>query len=285
MIIDFHTHIVPPEVRENRERFFDGEPAFKLLYSAPKSRLCGAEELVSNMDDQGIDKSVVFGFPWNSEEYFKANNDYVLEAVARFKGRLIGFATASPLARGAEREFERCLKAGLSGVGELAVYDEGLSQDIRDRFEPVAQAARRFEVPILLHTNEPVGHAYPGKTAVTLHKLYLFLRQYSATRFVLAHWGGGIFFYHLMKREVKEVLKNTWFDTAASPFLYDKEVYALATSILGPDRILFGSDFPLLKPGRYFEEMREAGLSEEVINKICGENAARLLKIGEREKR
>ena len=284
MIIDFHTHIVPPEVRKNRERFFDGEPAFKLLYGVPESRLCGAEELVSNMDDQGIDKSVVFGFPWHEEAYFKANNDYVLEAVERFKGRLIGFATASILAPHAEREFERSLKAGLTGIGELAVYNEGLSQDIRDRFEPVAAIARQFDVPILLHANEPVGHDYPGKTAVTLYELYRFLQQYQHNRFVLAHWGGGIFFYHLMKREVKEVLKNTWFDTAASPFLYDKEIYALAAGILGPDRILFGSDFPLLKPARYFEEMKEAGLSEEVITKICGENAAHLLRIRENVK-
>ena len=284
MIIDFHTHIVPPEVTKNRERFFDGEPAFKLLYGVPGSRLCGSDELIKNMDQEGVDKSVVFGFPWHSDDYFRENNDYVMEAVERFRGRLIGFASAFPLARGAAKEFERCLKAGLSGIGELAVYNEGLSQDIRDRFEPIATMARQLNVPILLHTNEPVGHAYPGKTAVTLHELYLFLRQYSATRFVLAHWGGGIFFYYLMKREVKEALRNTWFDTAASPFLYDKEVYALAARIIGPDRILFGSDFPLLKPSRYFEEMREAGISEELITKVCGGNAACLLKIGETEK-
>ena len=82
-----------------------------------------------------------------------------------------------------------------------------------------------------------------------------------------------------MKREVKDVLHNTWFDTAASPFLYDKEIYAIATRILGPDRILFGSDFPLLKPGRYLEEMEKVRLSDETIRNICGENAARLLRI------
>ena len=284
MIIDFHTHIFPSEIRENRERFFDREPAFRLLYGVPGSRLCGAEQLVRNMDDQGIDKSVVFGFPWYREDYFKANNDYVLEAVERYRGRLIGFATAFPLARGAEKEFERCLKAGLSGIGELALYDEGLSKDIRDRFEPIAAIALRFDVPILLHANEPVGHAYPGKTAVTLNELYRFLRQYGGNRFVLAHWGGGIFFYHLMKREVKAVLQNTWFDTAASPFLYDKEIYPIAARILGPDRILFGSDFPLLKPGRYLEEMKKVRLPGDAVRRICGENAARLLGRGERVK-
>ncbi|NVM25094.1 MAG: amidohydrolase, partial [Desulfobacterales bacterium] len=45
MIIDFHTHIFPPEVRDKREEFFDHEPAFKLLYSVPGSKLAGAEGL------------------------------------------------------------------------------------------------------------------------------------------------------------------------------------------------------------------------------------------------
>jgi len=70
MIIDSHIHIFPPKVREKREDFFDHEPAFKLLYSVPGSRLSGAEELIRNMDVEGVDKSVVFGFPWYSQDYF-----------------------------------------------------------------------------------------------------------------------------------------------------------------------------------------------------------------------
>ena len=74
-------------------------------------------------------------------------------------------------------------------------------------------------------------------------------------------------------------MQNTWFDTAASPFLYDKEIYFIAAKIVGSEKILFGSDFPLLKPGRYFKEMREAGLSHDAIEKICGENAASLFNL------
>lgn len=279
MIIDFHTHIFPPEVRDKRGDFFDREPAFKLLYGVPGSRLCGAEELIRNMDDEGIDKSVVFGFPWYTENYFKRNNDYVLEVVERYEGRLIGFGTACPVAHGADKELERCLRSGLSGIGELALYKETLSVDIPKAFEPIAEIAQRFDAPILLHTNESVGHSYPGKTALTLKQIYDFLQYFPDNKIILAHWGGGLFFYHLMKREVKGVLQNTWFDTAASPFLYDKDIYFIAAKIVGAQKILFGSDFPLLKPGRYFKEMREAGLSPDAIKKICGENAACLFNL------
>ncbi len=277
MIIDFHTHMFPPEVRDKREDFFDREQGFKLLYSNPGSKIAGFEDLIRNMDEQGIDKSVVFGFPWNTEEYFERNNDYILEAVEKYPDRLIGFCTFHPLAKGAAREFERCLESGLSGVGELAIYGSGMGEEFRERFRPIAEKARKLEVPLLLHTNEPVGHYYPGKAPMSLRAIYEFLICFPENKIVLAHWGGGIFFYGLMKKDVKEALKNTWFDTAASPYLYDREIYLVASRILGPEKILFGSDFPLIKPGRYFREMKEAELPGDAINRICGENAASLL--------
>ena len=62
MIIDFHTHIFPDNIRASRESFFSGEPAFKLLYESEKAKLVSAGELLSVMDDQGVDRSVIFGF-------------------------------------------------------------------------------------------------------------------------------------------------------------------------------------------------------------------------------
>ncbi|MBW2004835.1 MAG: amidohydrolase family protein, partial [Deltaproteobacteria bacterium] len=280
MIIDSHTHIFPVEIRDKREDFFDGEAAFKLLYSLPGSKLAGVEELIRNMDNEGVDKSVVFGFPWKTKDYFKRNNDYILNVVERYKDRLIGFSAFFPLAKDAQKELERCLKSGLSGVGELAFYTSAISEDTITAFRPIAEIAQKFDVPILLHTNESVGHYYPGKTPMTLKEIYDFLQYFPDNKIILAHWGGGLFFYYLMKKAVKGVLKNTWFDTAASPYLYDKEIYSISTKIVGLDKILFGSDFPLIKPSRYFKEMKDAGLSKDAIGKICGENAASLLKIG-----
>ena len=82
-----------------------------------------------------------------------------------------------------------------------------------------------------------------------------------------------------MKKEVREVLNNVWFDTAASPYLYTPDIYSVASEIVGHEKILFGSDYPLLKPGRYFEEMGTSDLPAESFKRVVGENAARLLGI------
>jgi len=78
---------------------------------------------------------------------------------------------------------------------------------------------------------------------------------------------------------VKDRLRNVYFDTAASPYLYDPAVYSVAVQAVGAEKILFGSDYPLLPPERYFKEMEAAGLSPRDRELICGGNAARLLNI------
>jgi hypothetical protein len=47
--------------------------------------------------------------------------------------------------------------------------------------------------------------------------------------------------------------------------------------MVGPDKIIFGSDYPLLPVSRYLKEMEDAGLPEDWQEKILGGNLARLL--------
>lgn len=276
MIVDAHVHIFPSLFREDREGLFPGESAFELLYRPSNARLAGCEALLQDMDRNGVERAVVFGFPWEREDTYQRHNDYILEAVTRHPDRLVGLGCFSLSAKGCAREAERCLDAGLSGVGELAVYGAGFSASALPELSQVMSICAERDAPVLLHTNEPVGHVYPGKTAMALGELYAFLKAYPQNRLILAHWGGGLFFYALMKREVRDVLKNVWFDTAASPFLYTPDVYRIASEIIGFERILFGSDYPLIQPERYFRELDRAGLPAEAVRGIIGENAALL---------
>jgi len=277
MIIDFHTHLFPRSVRTRRQAYFPGEPAFRLLYESPKARLVGAAEIVSAMDENGVDRSVVFGFPWSDPDTCRENNDTVMEAVSRYPARLIGLGCLDPFSGNAAQEAERCLEGGLAGIGELAFYRSGIDAACLDCLEPIMALCRDRKVPLMIHTNEPVGHLYPGKTPNTLRQIDDLVQRFQNNTLVLAHWGGGLFFYSLLKRGFKERLVNVYFDTAASPFLYDPGIYPLALKLAGPDKVLFGSDYPLIAPARYFNEMKNAGLTARQQADICGNNAARLL--------
>jgi uncharacterized protein len=277
MIIDFHTHIFPKDIRHNRESYFEKEPEFKLLYDSPQSKIAGAKEIISAMDHNGVDISVVFGFPWHQSRIFKHNNDYILDAVARYPKRLIGFCCVDPFHADAPSEVARCLSNGLSGIGELAFYQSGFTTETIAHLAPLMALSREKNTPVLIHTNEPVGHMYPGKAPVRLSQIYDLVKKYPENRLVLAHWGGGIFFYHLMRKEVKATFTNVYYDTAASPFLYDPQIYEIAARIVGAEKILFGSDYPLLQPARYFNALAPLNLTPSEQQKICGVNAAGLL--------
>ena len=68
MIIDFHTHILPPEIKKNRGKYIDRDPCFAIFYSDPKVKIATAEELINSMDENGIDISVILNYGWTTHE-------------------------------------------------------------------------------------------------------------------------------------------------------------------------------------------------------------------------
>jgi predicted TIM-barrel fold metal-dependent hydrolase len=281
MIIDCHTHIFPPYIRDNRGPLVNADPAFRLLYDSAKAKLAGAAELIEQMNRSGVDRTVVFGFPWNDPEVMRRHNDYIGEAASRFPDRLLPFVCVDPKVAQAAEEVERCLANGMRGVGELAFYTEVLDSSVVQVLEPIASSCLQHGVPLMIHTNERVGHWYPGKAEASLRVIYEIIRSFPQNRFILCHWGGGLFVYELLKKEAREVLSRVAYDTAASPFLYDPSIYAVAVKIVGAQRLLFGSDYPLILPERYFEEMSAAGLSEEEQSWIKGRSAGEWLNLGD----
>ncbi len=277
MIIDSHTHLFPEPVKNDRSLFFDKEPEFKLLYNSPRAKISTITELIETMDIHGVDISVVSGFPWRNPDLAQKNNDTLLEAVQGYPDRIKGLACFDLGWEGAADEAIRCMAAGLSGVGELAFYLSGIDAKALSLLEPVMTALRENgNRPCMIHTNEPVGHPYPGKTPVTLEQIDSLARAFPDNRIILAHWGGGIFFYHVMKRQMKQTLKNIWYDTAASVFLYDPEIYNMAIQANVIDKVLFGTDFPLLTPDRYYADMDKSVMTPTHKRQVLGENALAL---------
>ena len=152
--------------------------------------------------------------------------------------------------------------------------------DLRDEevVKPFVEVLRKHKLILLSHASEPVGHEYPGKGVITPEVLYPFITSFPDLTIVCAHWGGGLPFYALMP-EVKQAMNNVLFDTAASPFLYSSQVYNQVIQLVGGDKILFGSDYPLLAQSRVLNEIRSLDMPEETKNLILSGNARRLLGI------
>jgi predicted TIM-barrel fold metal-dependent hydrolase len=279
MIIDFHTHVVSPGIKERRDEYLGRDACFSLLYTEHQAKLATAEEVITSMDEHGIDRSVILNLGWVSHELCIETNDYILEAIARYPKRLIGFCAIQPLAGDkALKELERCVRNGVKGIGEIRPDVQGFDLKDSNLMKPLIEAVMERDLIFLTHASEPVGHQYLGKGTVTPEIIYPFIIRFPDLKLVCAHWGGGLPFYALMP-EVEKILSNVYFDTAATPFLYKPQIFKQVADITGSNRILFGSDYPLLSPKRITDQIESTGLSQKDKAKILGGNAQRLLSI------
>jgi hypothetical protein len=279
MIIDFHTHVFSPQIKKNRSQYVDSDPCFAILYSNSKAQLATADELIASMDKDGVDISVIVNTGWTTHELCVETNDYILEAIARYPKRLVGFCAVQPNScEAAITEIERCAQAGIRGVGEMRPDMQLFDFSDETLMIPLIEVMTKYKLILLTHASEPVGHNYPGKGGITPETLYPLIARFPDVTIVCAHWGGGLPFYALMP-EVKQVMGNIFFDTAASPFLYTSQVYSQVVQLVGGDKVLFGSDYPLLAQSRLLNEIHALDLSEETKSLILSGNARRLLGI------
>lgn len=274
--IDCHVHIFPDAVKKSRENYRD-DPSFALLYTQREAKIENASGLVAAMDTAGTDLACAMGFPWEDPDRLSMHNDAILETAKKFPERILPFCCIHHENRTAVREAERCLDSGAAGIGEIACYRSDFTDKILDRLSPVMALCQERDVPVFIHVNDPLGHAYPGKAPLSLQGIEKLVTRFYANKIVLAHGGGGYPFYHLLRKGLPGNTERLFFDTAAFPYLYRSEIYPELVRILGRERLLFGSDWPLLSPERYFRDMKESGLSEEDLDAICGLNALRVL--------
>jgi hypothetical protein len=272
LTIDSHTHIFAPELIRQRERYIQLDAWFGALYNQPTARMAGADDLLSAMRQAAIDRCVVFGFAFADGGLCREGNDYVLAAAAAHPERFSPFAQVNP-ADGSTAliEARRCLEAGARGLGELMPDGQGFALDDAALLDPLMELARAHYVPVLLHVNERVGHTYRGKGDQGPEAAYRLACRYPQNRLILAHWGGGLPFYELMP-EVRQALRNVYYDTAASPYLYDDAVFAHVLAWAG-DKVLFGSDYPLISQARLARRVQRLGLAEPVLARLMGGNA------------
>lgn len=279
MIIDFHTHIFPPAVRERREDYLRRDAAFAEMYANPKAKVATADDLLRSMASGGIDVSVALGFAWRDHELCVQHNDYLLAAAAASEGRILPFCTVNPALGEWEEEAVRCARAGARGLGELRADSQGWDLN-GDAGEALAATAQRLGLMLLFHVSEPVGRSYPGKDGGNLTSFYEFATGHPGLAIIGAHLAGGLPFFAPMA-EVRAAFAHVYVDTAAQRLLYDHGAYDQIIRLVGAERILLGSDYPLVSQARQIEELRAGVFRTDDLRLMLGQNAERLLELHE----
>lgn len=282
MTVDFHVHITPADIINNWRKYEEKEPHFSMISRSKVNKFAAAEDVIAMMSakegQEGFDKAVIFGFAFRDIGLCRYVNDYVIETIKQFPDKLIGFAVVPPGGKETAVEIERCHDAGLKGVGELFPAGQSIDLEDKKRTETITDICKERNIPLLLHANESVGHQYVGKTDMPLKQLETFVVNNPGLKIVFAHWGGGIFIYETM-REIKEAFTNVYYDTSITPFLYDERIYRAANALDICDKILFGSDFPIISPYRCIETLNKSGIPDNEKQLILGGNACKLLNI------
>lgn len=272
LVIDAHVHAFPDEIIASRRALVERDRWFGHLYVDPATRLSNADDLLASMAVAGVERSVMCGFPWSDPGLCRTNNDWMATVSDANGGRLSWLGSVVPQHPSAADEAERCFALGAVGIGELNADGQGFDLTATGPLRTLVSTCVAADRPVLLHATEPVGHDYPGKGTATPDRLLRFLANHSDLDVVLAHWGGGLPFYELMP-EVAALCGRVRYDTAASPYLYRHDILRVATDLVGADRILWGSDFPVLGQQRFLRRTLETELAADALTRILSGSA------------
>ena len=258
-----------------------------------------AEQVVSDMDKYGIDKSCLLPFVATPRNCNNASErlaylDWVAGEVQKYPDRLIGFASVDPVGGlKAVREIDYAIdKLDFKGL-KLAIAYNLVKLDDR-RIWPVWERAEELDIPVLVHTGtawadcplnwqnplllDDIGHAFPKLKLIICHVGYGSPPEHSCTlarkhpNFHLEVSGlPRLGMDHMIR--VIQLIKSMTISEGMSLF----------------DKVTYGTDYPwrspsyadLLKklPKITKERGMDPHITDEDMKKLLGENMARLLKL------
>lgn len=245
MIIDSHTHILPPEIAKNPPKNL---PSFWKKF-AP---ICTVDNLIEMFRKANIDGGIVLPagaaiLSWSMEKV----NDFITNSAKEHKN-LIGFGWVNPNLETATFEMERCVKElKLKGFGEF----HPLVQNFKlNSCKSIIEKAIELEVPIIFHFDKRTNFI----------EFLNLAKAYRNAKIICAHLGAGLF-------EKTDI--SFYYDTSFGKNL------ELALKRVGTDRILFGTDFPFAKnPKLELEKILRLEVPDEEKKEILGGNVLKLVK-------
>jgi len=243
-IIDFHGHVGRWDIFEMND-----DP----------------HEIIETMDAVGIDRSCLFNI---FHPDGTTGNDQTADFVAHYPNRFIGFAYVSPLMpERISSELERAIDE-LKFLA-IKIYPPYSSWTMDDPiWDPVYEFANDRSLAVISHTG-------PEETCQPV-QVENIADRFPNANFVIGH-SGNMEPYRTQAIQATQRFPNVYLETCST--YRQPGVIERLVSEAGADRVLFGSDVPLMDPRPQIGKIITADINNEEKRLVLGENAKRLLKL------
>ena len=260
-IIDFHTHIYPnPIAQKAADSICD-------FYELEGGGMDGTvDTLLERGRIAGIDHFVVLPVGLKPG-HVRHINEFILKETAQHP-QFTGFGTVHAGMEHLVEEVEFIHSSGLRGV---KMHPDTQLFNIDDpRLFPAYDLLQELGLPVIFHTGDPrYDYSHPRR----LRKV---LDQFPSLKTVAAHFGG-----YSLYEEAYAALKDTdcFMDISSSLMILDRDTAVGYIRKYGPERMLYGSDYPLWDPVVEVQRFLSLGLRDEEVEQIAHRTAEQLLGI------
>ena len=227
-----------------------------------------ADEMLRQMDAVGIDRACVFHI---FHPDGRLGNEITTQFVHRHPDRFIGFAYVSPLMAETDviAELERALDNGMAAI---KIYPPYTPYPLNHAaWDPIFGFADSRELVLISHTDDG-DFSKPedlGRAA----------RRFPRARFVSGHSGNV---EPARSHAIGEAKRHPNFYLETCSTYRQPGVIERLVREVGADRVLFGSDQPLMDPRAQLGKIITADLDDEEKRLVMGGNALRLLQLSDR---
>ena len=264
MRVDVHTHVWPDRIADVvLDNLVD-------LLGIPAIGLNTVDSLKAHMRASGVDKSVVLGVVDRPDQVTRAN-DWLISIQ---DDMLVPFGAMHPDLEDKGAEVRRLRENGVKGIKLHPMMNSFFPDD--PRMFPVYEEMGA-DLTLEIHSGR-LPHTGPGETVYSApERVMNVVRQFPRLKVIALHLGG---FYMLDEAE-RELIgrENVLIDTTWPPTLREVAAQTLAAIIdkHGPDKVCFGTDYPLADQARDADYLLELPLSDAHKDRILGETARELI--------
>ncbi len=267
--IDIHVHPYTEEVLAVTPEWFWGHARKTFNFDGKPITV---DDMVRSMDEAGVELAALLAFDCETTHGWKVPNEMVADLVARRPDRFVGFASVDPNKHQlAIEELEHAVRdLGMRGL-KLHPPTQHFYPNDRAHY-PLWAKAEELGIPVLVHTghNQSGGRMQYGDPT-HLDEVAL---DFPNLRLILAHFG---FPWVNQAISVTWIRRNCYLELSGwSPKYIPETVWKYAKGIF-PDRVLFGTDAPVMTAERWLRDFEEIELPEDVKRKILYTNSRRLL--------